>query len=241
MFDNCHPTIFHELLNSNLPQSEITPKRLLSEGITVVMAGTATSAHYLKTTAYHILANPSVLHRLNTELKTCMANPAELPPFNTLNNLPYLNAVVNEGFRLSHGVITRLQRIAPTENLQVPNTSFVIPAGTPISMSSWLIHLNPELFPEPDNFRPERWLEPGAENLKKYLVNFSRGSRICLGKDLARVEIVYTLALLVNRWAGEAGDRMELYETARRDADIERDFFNPYPYLGSKGVRVVMK
>ncbi|KAL1594123.1 hypothetical protein SLS59_008957 [Nothophoma quercina] len=162
------------------------------------MAGTATSAHYLKTTAYHILANPSVLHRLNTELKTCMANPAELPPFNTLNNLPYLNAVVNEGFRLSHGVITRLQRIAPTENLQVPNTSFVIPAGTPISMSSWLIHLNPELFPEPDNFRPERWLEPGAENLKKYLVNFSRGSRICLDWEEIRDDVQLARVLEVD-------------------------------------------
>ena len=90
-------------------------------------------------------------------------------------------------------------------------------------------------------FRPERWLEPGAEHLQKYLVNFSKGSRICLGKDLARAEIVYTLALLVGRWAGDDGKGIELYETERRDAEIERDFFNPFPDLGSKGVRVLLK
>ena len=89
-------------------------------------------------------------------------------------------------------------------------------------------------------FRPERWLEPGAEGLKKYLVNFSKGSRSCLGKDLARAEIVYTLALVVRRWAGE-GAGMQVYETERRDVEIERDWFNPFPEIGSQGVRVVMR
>ncbi|KAJ4361505.1 hypothetical protein N0V95_001842 [Ascochyta clinopodiicola] len=241
--NNIHPTIFHELLNSDLPASERSPKRLLAEGVVVVAAGTLTSAHYLKTTAYHILANPAVLKRLQEELKTVMPNPATLPPFQDLNQLPYLNAVINEGFRLSYGIITRLTRIAPTEALHVPGTNFTIPAGTPIGMSSWLVHLNPSLFPSPEEFRPERWLEPGAERLKKYLVNFSRGSRICIGRDLAKAEIVYTLALLVRRWVGDGKERrgMRLWETTRGDAEIERDFFNPFPALDSKGVRVVFE
>jgi hypothetical protein len=83
--------------------------------------------------------------------------------------------------------------------------------------------------------------EPGAEGLKKYLVNFSKGTRICLGKDLARVEIVYTLALLVRRWTGDEGLGMRLYETGRKDADVGRDLFNPYSDFGSKGVRVAFK
>ena len=99
--------------------------------------------------------------------------------------------------------------------------------------------MNPSLFRSPDNFDPERWLEPGAEHLKKYLVNFSKGSRICLGKDLARAEIVYSLALLVRRWTGKGGMGMTLYETERKDVDVARDFFNPYSDFGSKGVRVV--
>lgn len=204
-----------------------------------MMAGTTTIAHYLRTTTYHILANPIVLARLQAELKTIMPDSSVLPPFKDLTKLPYFEAVINEGFRLSHGVITRLTRVAPTEDLHVPNTDVTIPAGTPVGMSSWLVHMNTELFPSSDDFRPERWLEPGAEGLKKYLVNFSKGSRICLGKDLARAEIVYSLALLIRRWTGEKGSGMQLYETERKDVDIERDFFNPYSDFGSKGVRVV--
>lgn len=206
-----------------------------------MMAGTKTTAHYLRTTSYHILANSSILARLQTELKTIMPDPLVLPPFKDLNQLPYFEAVINEGFRLSHGIITRLTRVAPTEALHVPNTDITISAGTPVGMSSWLVHMNAELFPSPDDFLPERWLKPGADGLKKYLVNFSKGSRICLGKDLARAEIVYSLALLVRRWTGEEGLGMQLYETERKDVEIQRDFFNPYSDFGSKGVRVVFK
>jgi cytochrome P450 len=205
----------------------------------VVAAGTLTAAHYLKSTAYHILANPTVLQRLRNEIKEAFPDPDVLPPFSDLNQLAYFNAVVNEGFRLSHGVITRLTRVAPNEDLHV--AGFTIPAGTPISMSSWLIHLNPELFPSPHEFRPERWLEPGAERLKKYLVNFTKGTRVCLGKDLAKTQIAYTLYLLISRWVGVEGQGMELFQTTSRDVEIERDFFNPFAALDSKGVRVILK
>lgn len=241
--DSDQATIFHEVLSSDLPPSELKIDRLEGEGQTVVAAGSLTTAHYLKTTIYHILANPPVLQKLQAELEEAMPNPAILPPFLDLDRLPYLNAVINEGFRLSHGIIQRLTRIAPDEALTVSSTSTVIPAGTPISMSSWLIHLNPSLFPSPDDFKPERWLEPGAERLKKYLVNFTKGSRMCLGKELARTEIVYTISLMVRRWCGPGGGKggMELWETGREDVEIEHDFFNPFPRFESKGMRVVLK
>lgn len=70
-------------------------------------------------------------------------------------------------------------------------------------MSLWLVHLYPALVQEPDVFRPEKWLEPGSDALKKAPVGFSRGNRSCLTKNLAQAEIVYNLALLVRRWAGE--------------------------------------
>ena len=162
-----------------------------------------------------------------------------LPSYHELNQLSYFSAVILEGFRISHGVISRLTRVAPDDVLQVGG--YTISAGTPVSMSSWLVHLNPELFPQPDMFRPERWLEPGANGLKKYLVNFTRGSRACLGKELARTEIVYTLALAVRRWVRDEGNGMELFDTDRSDVDIEHDFFNAFARLDNKGVRVLMK
>lgn len=236
--DDKHSTIFHGILQSGLPASEITHARLVGEAQTVVAAGTLTTAHYLKVACYHLLANPNILAQLTEEINIAMPDPAVMPSYAELNRLPFLNAVIDEGFRLSHGVIARLTRVAPDEDLTV--AGYTISAGTPIGMSSWLIHLNPLLFPSPDEFLPQRWLEPGAERLKKYLVNFTKGSRICLGKDLARTEIVYTIVSVIRKWMGVSGTGMQLYKTSRRDVDIEHDFFNPYPALDSLGVRVLL-
>ncbi|KAF2748400.1 cytochrome P450 [Sporormia fimetaria CBS 119925] len=186
--DSKQTTIYHGLLMSDAHASEMTPEYLHGLGTTVVSAGGITTAHYLKTTKFHLLAN--------------------------------------SGFRISHGLLARLTRVAPEESFTVGG--YTIPPGTPISMSSWLIPT-------------ERWLEPGAEQKKKYLVNFTKGSRICLGKDLGRVEIVYTLSSMVRRWCGDDGKGMELYRTTREDVDIAHDFFNPFARLDSKGLRVVLK
>jgi cytochrome P450 len=51
-----------------------------------------------------------------------------------------------------------------------------------VSMSSWMMHRNSSIFPNPDVFEPERWLDPNAaKRLEKYLVAFSKGSRQCVG------------------------------------------------------------
>jgi cytochrome P450 len=171
--DADNPTIFESILSRDLPASEKTSERLVGEAESVVGAGALTVAHYLTTTIYHILANPAIVKKLQEEMKMVMPDPNILPPAHELNQLSYFNAVILEGYRISHGVTSRLTRIAPNESLQV--AGFKIPAGIPINMSSFLSHLNPELFPQPKVFQPERWLEPGAENLKKYIVNFSRG------------------------------------------------------------------
>ena len=237
--DNKAPTLFYSLLNSDLPASEKSAERLQSEGESVVGAGALTTAHYLTTTLYHILANPHILRKLSEELRAMMPVQDTLPSYHELNQLPYFSAVVLEGFRLSHGVISRLTRVAPDVELRV--SGYTIPAGTPISMSSWLVHLKPKLFAAPEMFRPERWLERGAEAKRKYLVNFTKGSRGCLGKELARTEIVYVLAVAVRKWAGDDGEGMELFETDRSDVDIEHDFFNPFARLDSKGVMVLLQ
>lgn len=64
------------------------------------------------------------------------------------------------------------------------NCDYEIPAGVPVGMTSVLVHLNPDLFPQPTAFKPERWLNSKGERdrrLEKYILSFSRGSRQCIG------------------------------------------------------------
>ena len=228
-----HLTIFHELIQtSELPPEEKTLSHLVNEGQAVVAAGQVTTTHYLNTTVYHILANPGIHSKLKAELEQAMPN-GHLPSLNKLEQLPYLSAVVQEGYRISYGVTHRLQRVSPDAALLYHD--YVIPAGTPVGMTSIFMHENPKYFPDPKAFKPERWLHPSErDRLGKYLVNFSKGTRGCLGQHLAQAEIYFTLAAIFRRFD------MELYQTTRKDIDVAHDFFNPQARKGSEGLRVIV-
>lgn len=226
-----HPTVFHELLQSDLPEEEKSLKRFTEEGQTVIAAGQTTTAHFLNTTTFLILSSPHVLQKLKTELFKAIPDPAKLPSVQSLEQLPYLSAVITEGFRRSYGTVTRLQRISPDAPLEY--NGYVIPAGTPMGMTAIFIHDDPKHFPEPEKFKPERWLDPEARNrLEKYIVNFGRGTRSCLGINLAHAEIHLTLAALFRRFD------MQTYETTWADIEVAHDNFIPAPRKGSPGLRV---
>ena len=109
-----------------------------------------------------------------------MSDPHQPANLQQLERLPYLTAVIKESLRLSNGVSTRLARVAPDRSIYFRD--WEIPKGTPVGMTSTLIHQNADIFPEPLEFIPERWLDPVmAQHMEKYLVPFSRGSRQCAG------------------------------------------------------------
>jgi cytochrome P450 len=93
--------------------------------------------------------------------------------------------------------------------------------------------MDPAIFPEPSRFLPDRWF--GETRLDRYLVNFGKGTRICLGINLAYAEMFLTIAAVFRRFD------VEMFETGIEDIRIERDFFVAAPRLDSKGVRAVIK
>ncbi|MCJ1384873.1 hypothetical protein MMC17_007991 [Xylographa soralifera] len=236
------PTIFHELFNSDVPAAERSAQRLVDEGITLLGAGTVTTAHVLSTTVYHIVANPSILQKLQAELYNLMPDRNSKPKLVQVERLPYLTAIVKEGLRITGGIIHRSQRVAPDRSLQYQN--WTIPPGTVVSMSGYMNHINPAIFPAPEEFRPERWLKDehnatngsaAAGNLEKYLQPWGKGTRICLGMNLAYAELYLTLAAVFRRFD------LELFETTGEDVKVVHDFIFGAPRLDSKGVRVVVK
>lgn len=183
--DGPQRTIFHELLESDLPAEEKTLERLWQEGQVVVGAGADTTAAALTVITYHILANPHVLAALRTELITALPDPTLPPTLQKVEQLPWLSAVINEGLRLSNGVSTRLARVSPVEPMKFQD--WEIPAGVPVGMTSILMHQNERVWgPDPMRFFPERWLDPGeARRLDRYMVAFTKGSRQCIGMKYA--------------------------------------------------------
>ena len=95
---------------------------------------------------------------------------------------------------------------------------------TAVSMSAWMMHRNSDVFPNPDKFDPERWLDPDPEVVRmreKSLVAFSRGNRMCLGMNLAYCELYVTLAMLFRQF-----DNLVPYEFGVEDLAKYCDTFS---------------
>ena len=212
----------------------------MHEGLTLIGAGLLTTAHVLSRTTYHVLANPKIHKRVQKELQEAMPSswsPSSKENLLKLENLPYLNAIIKEGLRLSNPISHRIGRVAPDRALTF--NDWVIPPGTVVNMSMMLLHGDPAVFSEPEKFDPERWLRApdarGVNPLEKYLLPYNRGSRMCLGMNLADAELRMTLAAIFQRFD------LALYETTRSDATVVHDYIAGSPRADSKGIRVVVQ
>jgi cytochrome P450 len=172
-----HPTIFHELLNSDLPTEEKSDARLGDEAQLIVAAGLITTSWALTVASFHITNDTQIFRKLKEELVAAGSTQTTPLDWHKLEQLPYLNGCVHEAVRLAHGIATRSPRLAP--DIELKYGSWVIPRNTPVSMTNVDILMNESIFPNPKAFIPERWIE--NPSLDRYLVSFSKGSRACLG------------------------------------------------------------
>ena len=226
-------TIFYDVLtNDEVRPQEKDTDHLQDEAQTVIAAGTVTTGHILALLTFYLINDPPILEKLQSEVADLMSKTGPSPKWQQLEQLPYMSAVISEALRIGYGVSHRLQRIFPDTVLQY--NGYSVPPMTPVSMTSVLFHDNPEFFPNPRTFKPERFLE--QPSLRKYLIPFSRGSRQCAGQNLAYCELYLTLAAVF----APGRFRFELFETDISDVETKHDFMNTSPKLDSKGIRVTI-
>ncbi|KAI0889003.1 cytochrome P450 [Annulohypoxylon maeteangense] len=245
-----HPTIFHAILDSKLPPHEKTVDRLSDDAQVIVMAGTLTTASALELITFWLLSQPKTLQKLKEELRTAMptADDVGKVPLATLESLPYLTAVIKEGLRLSYGLSARSQRIDPDNSIvftdNVTGKVWVIPPKTPVSITNVQVHHDENIFPRSKSFIAERWLGEAGKKLERHLTSFGRGSRSCLGVNLAYGELYLTLSYIWRLWGSKDAALsddvgvLSLFQTGLRDVEIEADHFIPTPQKGSQGIRV---
>ncbi|KAF6815012.1 cytochrome P450 [Colletotrichum plurivorum] len=229
-------TIFGVILESDLPTSEKTVGRLQQEAISVTGAGIETTMRALSLCTFHILNNPPVLERLQAELIDSIPDPRNPPNWDALSQLPYLSACINEALRFAYGTSQRLPRTLQDEPLRYGD--WLIPVGATVSMDNYAVSHDEAIFPDNMTFRPERWLgdpkTPDGKQLSRYMVAFGRGTRSCVGMQLAWAELFTGISTLFRRF------RMELYETDRDAMDLHMDRFVPRPKPNTQGVRVLV-
>ena len=174
----------------------MTDEQLRDEVMTIFLAGHETTANAL-TWAFFLLAqNPEAEGRLHAELDEVLAGGREPAP-EDVPALRYTEMVVYETMRL-YPPAWALGRIA-LEDYRVGG--YLIPRGSLVLVSQYVMHRDPRFWPEPESFDPGRWT-PEAKSARPQFAYFpfGGGPRRCIGEGFALTEAVLILAALARRW-----------------------------------------
>jgi len=134
-----------------------------------------------------------------------------------LNKLPYVKAVMKETLRM-YPIGTEVSRIT-AEDMELGG--YLVPAGTHVDLNQWVHLRSGEWFPDPETFRPERWLrgQQQRDDVHPYMhIPFGHGTRMCAGRRFAEQDFFVTLVRLVQRFelqltAGPQPPLRQVYET----------------------------
>ncbi|MEU9478693.1 cytochrome P450 [Streptomyces sp. NPDC048191] len=164
------------------------------ELVSIMMAGTETTAATMAWTCHELARNPAVEQRLRAELQEVLdGRPAG---YDDLPALPYTHAVVNEALR-RYSLLMLFRRA--TQPVVLGGVR--LPAGADVMFSQLDLHRDDRPFPEPDRFDPERWLgDRDSQPPRDAFIPFGAGNRRCIGEGYAQAEAVIALATILGRW-----------------------------------------
>jgi len=167
--------------------------------VPVVDAGSDTTAIALTHILYYLIKNPCCLTKLRKEVASAISE-GTIPPYAGVKSLPYLKACINESLRLSPPVSRGVERRTPSGGMQIAGET--IPGDVAVSVPTYVVQRDTTVFPEPDEYRPERWLEGGekAKQMRDAFIPFSTGARGCIGRNLSMMEQQIVVATLVHRY-----------------------------------------
>jgi cytochrome P450 len=168
----------------------LSDDELLIQMMNLIVAGHETTASALAWSFHHIHREPTVKARLVEELRSL---PEPLDP-ESVAHLPYLEAVCSEALRLNPVAPLIGRSLRKGLTLQ----GFDLPPGIAVGISILQVHRRADLYPEPDRFRPERFLERSYTPFE-YLP-FGGGARRCLGAAFALYEMKLVLAAILRKY-----------------------------------------
>jgi cytochrome P450 len=167
----------------------MSDRQLRDEAMTLYLAGHETTALTLAWSWYLLSQHRRVEEKLVSEWQRVLRGST--PSWEHLSRLPYTAAVIAESMRLCPPVYV-IGREATTE---LELGGYRVKPGYTVLMSQWVNHRDPKYFPEPEEFRPERWENGLAKRIPKFAYYpFGGGQRICVGSAFALMEAAIMLA-----------------------------------------------
>ncbi|KAF2735899.1 cytochrome P450, partial [Polyplosphaeria fusca] len=196
-------------------EERFLPAWVLGISLTNFGAGHDTMTMTLSSAVYWLATSREAKAKLMRELEK-----AEIGPGSTyaeiVNRVPYLMGCLKESLRLFPVIGTSMPRVVPETGVTLSGK--YLPPGTIVGCHQWALGHDATLFPDPESFKPERWLPDGTEEKKRAIgrmdgvwLGFGGGSRSCPGQHLARFFVIKLLARLFGEFEVEVRGKPDFH------------------------------
>lgn len=195
------------------PDSGIDRSYIVHLLMDLFFGGTETTGNTIEWAMAELLHNPEKMKTAREELHTTIGKQTVVTETN-ISNLPYMQAIVKETLRL-HPPIPLISRKNTHSDLGL--SGFTVPKNSRVWINVYGIGRDPKVWPNPEEFKPERFLGPGGVDVMGRdfeVIPFGSGRRICVGMSLALRMVPLSLASLIHSfdWKVENGASMDMEE-----------------------------
>ncbi|XP_075749476.1 cytochrome P450 3A24-like isoform X3 [Rhipicephalus microplus] len=190
-------TVFGSDFEGSVPKLQdvknLTEEEALAQCVLFFLAGQDTASTTASFASYLLAINPHTQEKLQAEVDDCFRKHGSSPSYDVVSKLPYLESVVNETLRvMTPG--SRVDRVFH-EDYMLGETGIKISKDCVVLIPIYSLHHDPEFFPEPDVFNPDRFSEENIDSIRPYtFLPFGAGPRNCIGSRFAQ-QLVKTCLL----------------------------------------------
>lgn len=187
--DRDHTDFMYHILINNESKKSLSQTEIILNMALFISAGTDTTATALTGWTYFVCTHPEVYSRLIDEIRGALATKEDVK-WEKVKNLRYLEATIHEALRLFPPSPASQQRIVPRGGATIGG--YYVPEGMTVAVPPWVSTHSPLNFHKPFEFRPERWLGEENEFSNDRLngsLPFGTGPRVCIGRNLAYMEM----------------------------------------------------
>lgn len=202
--DKSRVDLLQQMMNAELQEESLeqqTKKKLdihelLGQGFFIFIAGYETTAGLLSYLSYFLAIYPEIQEKLIEEIDEHIKDVSTDIKYDTVMEMKYLEQVINETLRFYPPVARMNRTTSKNQDIQVDGHWF--PADTLVGFSIYMIHHMPEYYPEPEQFKPERFSpEEKAKRDPFVFMPFGHGPRNCIGMRLglleAKIAVIHVL------------------------------------------------
>ena len=204
-----------EMSNENVSGKYFDEEHLYANSMAFFVAGSATTKDFIEWCLQVLVVIPQIQEKMRQEIDSVVGRDRKIM-MQDKQMLPYCEAVIAEVERFASIVPLGLIHVVGNDTELGP---YSLSKGTNVIINTFDIHFDPKLFPEPDKFRPERFLSADGKKFIRddNIIGFGYGKRSCPGEPMARTEVFLYVTTFVQKYIITAPPGVKLGLEAQMD------------------------